>query len=234
MVGSDVVIPEAGRVPPTPGYAVLPDGAARGMVVLHEVYGRQPEIDRVVERFGAAGYAAVAPDLFAGQLRPVCLAQAMRAITRGQGRHIDQIRRARTWLCEKTGISVEKVGLIGFCLGGGFALAAGPGFAAVSTNYGDVPSAEVMRGIGPTIGCYGANDILFRKAGDKLKARLEPLGVECETHVFDGVGHSFLTDGHHPIGSALSRPFMHIKYDPAVAEEGWSTIFAFFDKHLSA
>ena len=49
---------------------------------------------------------------------------------------------------------------------------------------------------------------------------------------FDDTGHSFLTDGDHPILSALVRPIMNVRYDPAVAEEAWSRIFAFFERHL--
>jgi carboxymethylenebutenolidase len=236
MTGQEVEIPAGapGQAPErtTPGYAVLPPGAKRGAVVLHELYGRQPEIDRVVERFGRQGYAAVAPDLFATGSRLSCIRQAIQATRSGRGPQIDQIQAARRWLCGTTGIAEKKVGLIGFCLGGGFALAAGRGWGAVSTNYGEVPSQEVMRGIGPVIGCYGGKDVIFRDTGEKLAARLRPLGSEVEVHRFDSVGHSFLTDGHHPLAETLSWPLFHIRYDPEVAEEAWSKIFAYFDRHL--
>ncbi len=67
----------------------------------------------------------------------------------------------RRWLCAESGIAEPRVGLIGFCFGGGFALAAGAGFGAVSTNYGAVPPTEAMRGIGPVIACYGGRDRAF-------------------------------------------------------------------------
>jgi carboxymethylenebutenolidase len=215
-----------------PGFAGVPAGVRRGVVIIHEMLGRQPEIDRVVERFAQAGYGAVAPDLFSGGPQIVCLAKAIVESQRGEGPMIERLKAARAWLCERAGIDAANVGLIGFCFGGGFALAAGHGWGAVSTNYGQVPPVERLRGMGPTIGCYGARDRLFGKTAETLVERLRAVGTEVEAHTFEGVGHSFLTDGEHPVGAILTRPLFHIVYDPAVAEQGWSKILAFFDRHL--
>lgn len=219
--------------PPLPAYAILPAGARRGAVVLHEIYGRQPEIDRVVQRFAGAGYAAVAPDLFAtGRL--ACVWRSLSEVASGKGVDIDRIARCRRWLCAEAGLEERTVGVIGFCLGGGFALAAAPGFGVVSTNYGNVPPTSVLRGIAPVIGCYGGRDLVWGRHGARLGRRLTELGVEHEVHTFPTVGHSFLTDGHHGAAEALSRPLLRVGYDSAVAEEGWARILAFFDRHLVA
>lgn len=220
------------RIEEAPAYAVLPAAPKRGVVIIHEVLGMQPEIKRVAHRFADAGYAAVAPDLFWDGPRPLCIARAVRALSSGRGPQYDQIRDARAWLCARTGVEEARVGLIGFCMGGGFALAAGAGWGAVSTNYGPLPTTERMRGIGPVIGCYGGRDRVFGGYAKKLEERLEPLGVEVETHTFPTVGHSFLTDGSHPVAAFCTRPFIRVSYDPAVAEEGWAKILAFFDRHL--
>jgi carboxymethylenebutenolidase len=202
------------------------------VVVLHEIFGRQPEIDRVVDRFAASGYAAVAPDLFAKGLRIGCIVRAMRAIRSGAGPQIDHIRGARSWLCETARIAPERVGLIGFCLGGGFALACGRGWAAVSTNYGDVPPTHVMEGIGPVVGCYGGKDLVMGRNGDELARRLSSLGVEHEIHVFPNVGHAFLTDGHHPVAAVLGWPMRAKVKNEEDKDEAWRRIFAFFDRKL--
>ncbi|HTM20921.1 MAG TPA: dienelactone hydrolase family protein [Kofleriaceae bacterium] len=228
----EVTIPGDGGDPDTPAYAALADGARRGMVVIHELFGRQPEIDRVVDRFAAAGYAAVGPDLFAGGLLPLCIARVVRAAATGEGLPIRQAEAARRWLVDRAGIDAGSVGLIGFCLGGGFALAAGRGWGAVSCNYGKVPPAPVMRGIGPVIGCFGGRDRAFAGEAATLRRRLTDLGVAHEVHSFPTVGHSFLTDGDHPVASRLSRPLLQISWDPQVAEEGWGHILRFFDEHL--
>lgn len=233
MSGEEVVIPASATARGVPAFAARPQGATRGMVVIHEILGRQPEIDRVVLRFAGHGYAAVAPDLFSRGFRPLCIRRAVQAIASGEGEQLEQIRAARSWLCARAGLAEEKVGLIGFCLGGGFALSAGRGWGAVSTNYGDVPKTEVLRGIGPVIGCYAGRDRLFGKSGAKLRAALSPLSVELEVHDFPTVGHSFLTDGEHPILSLLSRSTLRLHLaDPAVREEGWRKILAFFERHL--
>ena len=230
--GFETTIAGGNGAPDVPVFAACPPGATRGAVILHEVFGRQPEIDRVVERFARAGYAAVAPELFSHGLKPLCIARCVRQMRAGAGPQIDEVQLARKWLCARTGVAQEKVGLIGFCLGGGFALASGRGWGAVSANYGDVPPEEVLRGIGPVIGCFGGRDRAFRGKDRLLEARLTALGVPHEVHLFPEAGHSFLTDGDHPIGYALVRPLMHIVWNPAVAEQGWEKIFAFFAQHL--
>lgn len=228
--GIEVEIPSS--TGPMSARAALPDGATRGMVVIHEIFGRQPEIDRVVERFGAAGYAAVGPDVFAGTWKPVCIRRALATIGSGEGPMAERIDEARGWLCERTGVAASRVGVIGFCIGGGLALAVGRRFAAVSTNYGDLPPADVLRHSPPVIACYGGRDRMFARNAERLRERMDGLGKPAEIHVFPTVGHSFLTDGHHPVARTLTWPLMQIRWDPAVAEDGWSKILAFFDRTL--
>lgn len=237
--GRDITVPgdpQRGD-PPSPAYAALPPDARRGVVVIHELYGRAPEIDRVVDRFAARGYAAVAPDLFhAG--RAGCVRRTMRAIRSGGDLpSTRQARRARDWLAQQADLSTDAIGVIGFCFGGGFALLVGHDFGAVSTNYGLVPPAEHLEDLPPTIGCYGGRDRAFRGRAPELRARLEAVGVPHEVHLFDDVGHSFLTDGDRPVSYWLSRPLFGIRSDAhgtAVADEAWRRIFTFFERHLVA
>jgi carboxymethylenebutenolidase len=228
----DTTLPSEGASPKIPIYARLPQGARRGVVVIHEIFGRQPEIDGVVDAFAQRGYAAVAPDLLSHGPHIICLVRAFAAIARGEGAQIEQIRATRRWLIANAGLDERHIGLIGFCLGGGFALAAGQGWGAVSTNYGDIPPDDVMRGLGPVIGCYGGRDRMFAKHGAQLQARLQKLNIECETHTFPEAGHAFLTSGHHPIAAFISRPFLRVEYNPEIARAAWERIFAFFDRHL--
>ena len=216
----------------TPAYAVVPPGATRGMVVIHELFEHAPEIDAVVDRFAARGYAACAPRLFAhGQL--ACIRSVFGALSSGKPIPQTEIAvAARAWLCEQASLKDAQIGLIGFCFGGGFALLAGAGFGAVSTNYGQIPPAHAMKGLGPVIGCYGARDVSSRGLDKKLRERLATVGVQAETHVIPDAGHSFLTNGHHPIASALSWPIMRVKYDAASAQAGWDKIDAFFERSL--
>jgi carboxymethylenebutenolidase len=231
MKGLEITIPAGDGAPSLPAFAILPEGATRGAVVIHEIFGRRPEIDRVVERLAAAGYAAVAPDLFHGG-RFACLRDVFLAMKTGDGVCVRQGRNARAWLCKEAGIEPSRVGLIGFCFGGGYALLAGAGWGAVSANYGTVPSATAMRGIGPVIGCYGARDRAMKKAPDQLRARLAEVGQDdSEVHVFDA-GHSFLTDGEpHWLGKRLP---LGLGDYPDAREDGWRRILGFFERHLPA
>jgi carboxymethylenebutenolidase len=231
MHGREITIPSGDGAPATPGFAAIPEGARRGVVVIHEIFGRQPEIDRVVLRLAGAGFAAVAPDLF-HRGRVACLIDVFRAMKSGTGKSVQQGRNARAWLCNEARVAPSQIGLIGFCFGGQYALAAGSGWGAVSTNYGMIPETEAMRGIGPVIGCYGGRDKPFRDVGKLLTKRLAPLGAVPEVHTFPDAGHAFLTDGHHPVASFFMRTMALGDY-PEAREEGWKHILGFFDRHLA-
>ncbi|MBS2023174.1 MAG: dienelactone hydrolase family protein, partial [Deltaproteobacteria bacterium] len=167
--------------------AYAPAGATRGVVVIHEIFGaRYPEIDRVCANFASKGYAVCAPDLFAGCVQPVCLVKSLQAVMTGKGPQLDTIFAARDWITANAKVDKAHIGIIGFCLGGGFALAAGPGFGAVSTNYGDIPPAKVLEQSPPVIGCYGGRDLIMGRNGKKLDARL-PKSVLREIHDFPSV-----------------------------------------------
>jgi len=230
----EVTIPgdDARGEPVSPAVAAIAPGAQRGMVVIHEMFGRQPEIDRVVLRFAAAGYAAVAPDLFYQGIAP-CIRGLMHSAKRGEdSAPLRQARRARSWLCEEAKLPPERVGLIGFCFGGFFVLTAGRGWAAVSANYAELPEAEAMRGIGPVIACYGLRDRTSAGKREKLTRRLAQVGVTPEVLEYAEAGHSFLTDGDHPIARTLTWPLFKLGYHPASAEDAWPKIFEFFERHL--
>src|ERR1019366_7983683 len=229
--GLELTIPAAHGAPATPAFVILPRGARKGVVVIHEMFGRQPEIDRAVGRLAAAGYAAIAPDLFhRGKI--ACLRDVFRAMKTGDGVAAQQGRNARAWLCENAGLVPEQVGLIGFCFGGGFALTAGAGWAAVSANYAHLPRPEAMRDLGPLIACYGSRGKAPSHPPAELRERLSTMGhAESEVHVFDA-GHSFLTDGKVRLITKLMR-FGTGNY-PAAREDAWSKIFAFFDRPLQA
>jgi len=227
----ETTIPAGDGALETPAVAILPNGAERGVVVIHEIFGRQPEIDRVVERFAAVGYAAVAPDLMR-RGKFACLRDLFGAMKTGDGISVRQGRNARSWLSAQTGIDPARVGLIGFCFGGGYALTAGAGWGAVSANYGTVPSRRALQGIGPVIACYGSRDKTMQRMPERLRERLAAVGQsDAEVHVFDA-GHSFLTDGRPHLIQKLA-PMGFGNY-PQARQEAWERIFAFFDRHLSA
>lgn len=230
----EVTIDEGGGAPATPAYAAFPAGEhARnpryGVVVIHEVFGRRPDIDRACDRIAREGVAVIAPDLMAGR-RVQCLVEMMRtSATGGSTVAALQTKNAQAWLTRETGLPATRMAILGFCIGGGFVLALGHGYGAVSTNYGGVPKTEVMRGLGPVIGCYGGRDRVFSPSAKSLQKRLTELGVRHEVHVFPEAGHSFLTDADHGLMRYVALP-MTLVDTPEAREAGWKKIFAFFDQ----
>src|SRR5881397_713637 len=126
---------------PLTAYLATPggDGPWPGVVVVHEIFGLTDDIRKQADRFAAAGYLALAPDLYSWGLTPRCLVATLRTLSSGSGRARDDIDAARRHLAGLAGCT-GKVGIIGFCLGGGLALLVSPdGFDAAAPNYGFLP-----------------------------------------------------------------------------------------------
>ena len=224
------------------GVLALPDpnspAPLPGVIVLHEIFGEQPEMLEVADRFAARGYGALAPDLFSSGMRLACLTRAMVESSRGgEGTISRAIEDCRSWLAPRPEIDEQRLAVIGFCMGGGFALAFAatgpPGLRAAAVNYGAVPpKAEALAGSCPVVASYGGRDRVMGSGGERLRAHLEQLGIEHDVKVYEQAGHSFMTDGRHPVGRMVFLP-MRIGYEPRAAEDAWGRVFDFFERHLA-
>jgi carboxymethylenebutenolidase len=239
-VRSDVTIPLPGGGT-LAGVLALPpetsESGRPGVIVLHEIFGPQPEILEVADRFADRGYGTLAPDLFSAGTRLGCLMRAMLESSRGRpGRTTAAVEASRAWLAARPEIDADRLAIIGFCMGGGFALtyAAGApaGLRAAAVNYGQVPAeAEQLRKVCPVVGSYGGRDRVMGREGGRLREHLGQLGIEHDVKTYPDAGHSFMTDGHHPIGRLVFLP-MHIGHEPRAAEDAWARVFAFFEQHI--
>ncbi|HKT04836.1 MAG TPA: dienelactone hydrolase family protein, partial [Rugosimonospora sp.] len=180
------------------GYLAEPPGGGKvpGVVVLHEAFGLNEVVQRQADRLAAAGYLALAPDLFSDGGARRCLVATIRSMQAGQGRAFADIEACRRWLAAQSRCT-GRVGVIGFCMGGAFALlVAGRGFDASSVNYGVLPRRldPVVREACPVVASYGARDRSLRGAAAKLEAALERAAVPHDVKEYPAAGHSFLND----------------------------------------
>jgi carboxymethylenebutenolidase len=206
-----------------------------GVVMIHEAWGIDDVLRRQAARLASTGYVVLAPDLLGEGLRIRCMAAAMKALQTRQGRPFEVVEACRAWLVERSDCTA-KVGVIGFCMGGGFAVVlASRGFDASSVNYGMVPDDidEVLRGACPVVGSYGAKDKQFGPHAAKLEEALTRAGIPHDVEVYASAGHSFLNGERN--GPAFFRPFariMHVGPEPAAAADAWRRIEVFFERYL--
>lgn len=239
MTGRPVEIPRPGTA--LPAFLALPEAReapAPGLLVLHEILGLNDDIRAIAERFANAGYAALAPDLYAGPgARPLCILRTLRSLGRGEGPALEAIETARAWLADRPEVDGARMGVVGFCMGGGFALlhAVRAPLGAAAAFYGDVPrDAEALRGICPVVAGYGGRDRVFAGAGRRLDRLLTELDVARDVVLYPDAGHSYMN--HHsglPARLGAISP-MRVGYDEDAAEDSWRRMLAFFAKHLGS
>ncbi|QCB96511.1 dienelactone hydrolase family protein [Arthrobacter sp. PAMC25564] len=221
------------------GYLAEPEGPGPfpAVLMIHEMFGVNDITVRQADRMAAAGYLTLAVDLFSDGGARRCLVSTMRSLVSGSGKAFTDLAVAQAWL-EQSGRSNGKIGVIGFCMGGGFALLiARDGFDAAAVNYGRLPKNpdEALLGACPVVGNFGKADRTLPGAAAKLEAALDRLGIENDIKEFDGAGHAFMDDAE--AGPRPLRPLfrvMGIKPDPDAAAEAWQRIEDHFAKHLKA
>ncbi len=230
--------PVPGRTAQLRGFLGVPTGTGPwpAVVMLHEAFAIDEVMLRQVERMSSAGYLVLMPDLFSAGGPRRCLAATFRALSSRQGRAFEDIEAARRWLLERADCNAA-IGVLGFCMGGGFALvAASRGFDAASVNYGMIPKdvSDVLQGACPVVGSYGGKDRTLARAVPRLEAALEARSIDHDVKTYPAAGHSFLNDA--PSGPAWLQPVLKAVLgagpDPDAAADAWRRIEEFFRQYL--
>ncbi|MCZ7832884.1 MULTISPECIES: YghX family hydrolase [Atlantibacter] len=209
------------------GYLVKPANAAGkvpAVVVVHENRGLNPYIEDVARRVAKAGYIALAPD----GLSSVGGYPGNDDEGRKLQQEVDPTKLMNDFFAaieflmhhkEATG----KVGMTGFCYGGGVSNAAAvayPELAAAVPFYGRQPPAQDAEKVkAPLLLHFAELDTRINEGWPAWEAALKKAGKTYEAHIYPGVNHGFHND---------STP----RYDKAAAELAWQRTLAWFEKYL--
>lgn len=243
---TDVIITTAGHQ--LPGYLARPagEGPWPGVIVMHDASGMTADVRRQADWLAGEGYLAIAPDLLSRGRKLACLWSVARDLQAGHGQAFDDIEDTRRWLAGQPGCT-GRIAVIGFCLGGGFALllAKRDGISAASVNYGVTAkgdrAAAALRGACPIVASFGGRDRNLRGAASELGQALDSLGIDHDVKEYPRASHAFMNDhrgegpwsvlyvllGHLPVISGYVGAY----HQPS-AEDARRRIVSFFDRHL--
>jgi carboxymethylenebutenolidase len=214
------------RPKPLSAYLVRPAGPGTfpGVVVIHEIFGLNANIRDVAERFAQDGYAALAVDLFSSGSKVVCMARIVhgllfRTLENGV---VSDLQAALDFLGSQPEVIPERLGAIGFCMGGSYALqlaCVSGDMRAASIFYSMNPRPlEAVAGACPIAGSFPERDPTAR-AGRALEAALKKTTVPHDIKIYPEARHSFFNDR----GRA---------YHPEAAADAWDRTLAFFEENL--
>ncbi len=225
MAGTMVKFPSNGGT--CEGYLAVPEsGSGPGVVVLQEWWGLVDHIKDVCDRFAGEGFAALAPDLYHGESTesPDDAQKLMMALNidetekdlQGAVKHLLSLN-------ETTG---DKVGTVGFCMGGQLSLYAAcvnPNVGACVVYYGIHPAVNPdLSGLkGPVLGFFAENDgFVTPEVARKLESDVKGAEKDIEIHIYDGADHAFFNDTRTEV------------YSEEYANDSWNRMLSLYRANL--
>lgn len=213
----------------TSGYlSTPPSGTGPGVVVIQEWWGLVDHIREVCDRFAEEGFVALAPDLFHGRATksPDEAGKLMMSMRIDEAER--DLRAAADYLSTLDSTSSEKVGVVGFCMGGALALytaTKNPKIGACVVFYGGHPKVkpDLPNLHAPVLGLYAERDgFVTPDLARELERKLKDLGKEIEVIIYPDADHAFFND---------SRPEV---YKTDAAADAWQRTVEFLRKNLAA
>ena len=214
------------------GYLAVPDGGTGpGVIVVQEWWGLDSGIKEMADRLAAAGFVALAPDLYHGELAEHTemdkAGELMTALP--PDRAARDMSGAVDYLADHDATTGDGVGVMGFCMGGllTFVLAAlRPDRIKAAVPFYGFPSGDGQPDYSQITaaiqGHMAENDDFFPPdAARALEAELQGLGLDCQLTVHPGTGHAFMAP-HNALGTQ----------DQELADRIWPQATGFLDEHL--
>jgi len=201
-------------------------GPFPALVVIHEWWGLNTWIKEQATKLADKGYLALAIDLYRG--KSTSDREEAHELMRGvpEDRAAKDLRAAVAYLKGRKDVNKEKIGSIGWCMGGGYSLQAGvtvPGLAACVVNYGRlVTEVETIKKIScPVLGIFGEQDRgIPPKSVRKFEVTGKLVGKDVKVHIYPGVGHAFMNPGNKK------------GYDAPATAKAWETTLKFLDAKM--
>ncbi len=205
-----------------------------GVVVVHDAIGLIDDTKQICQRIANQGYVVLAPDLYSRGGKARCVTRVLKDLWAQEGRTVDDLLAARDYLLGRDDCT-STVGIVGFCMGGGFAIVMAPkGFGASAPFYGVVPRnlAEAVQGACPLVASFGKRDPVLIGGEKRLRKACDEHGVELDSRTYPGVGHSFVNN----LDFGPATPLLKVTgfaYGHDAAEDAWRRVFDFFRTHLA-
>jgi carboxymethylenebutenolidase len=196
-----------------------------GVIVIHEIFGLNDNIRQICKEFAEQGYAALAVDLFSNRNRALCMMQIFHGIMFRplNNSMLDDLTSAFNFLKQTQGVDANRIGAVGFCMGGAYALQmaiTANGMKAASVFYGANPKPlDAVAQACPIMGSYPDKDFTT-KAAHELEASLENNDIPHDIKIYENTQHSFYSQQRTP-------------FEVEASKDAWLRMLKFFGEHLN-
>jgi carboxymethylenebutenolidase len=210
------------------GFLAFPEGKGPfpAIIVIHEWWGLNDWVKANAKKLADKGYLVLAVDLYRGQVATDV--ESAREVMRGlpEDRARRDLQAAFSYLVSRRDVQHDKIGSIGWCIGGGYSLQTAlnvPELAACVINYGSlVTDPDIIDKINcPILGIFGGKDRgVSVKDVEAFKAACIKAGKNIAVQIYPNSGYAFMNEGN-------ARG-----YNAADTKSAWEKTFAFFEHNL--
>lgn len=178
-------------------YTPAGKGPFPALIVIHEWWGLNDWVKEQASKFADQGYVALAVDLYRGKVadNPEMAHELMRGVPEDRAKR--DLRAAFDYLVSQPNVKKDRVGSVGWCMGGGYSLDVAllePTLAATVINYGHLSTdpAEMKKINAPILGSFGGKDGgITPDDVTKFQQALTQLGKKNEIKIYPDAGHGF-------------------------------------------